>query len=208
MKGCAITMRFKEFVITGGPCAGKTTGIKIIKRKLTQRGYKVIVVAETATELISSGISPKELSRYDFQSILIDRSIIKEETARKAANCLKEKVVILYDRGLLDTKAYISQEEFQLILKEKGLKEKKIRNQYDAVFHLVTAADGAEEYYSLKNNKARSETPEQARELDKKTRDSWKKHKNLFVIDNSTNFNEKINRLLSKVYACMELSNS
>lgn len=30
-------------------------------------------------------------------------------------------------------------------------------HRYDAVFHLVTAADGAEEFYSLTNNKARSE---------------------------------------------------
>ena len=33
--------------------------------------------------------------------------------------------------------------------------------RYDAVFHLVTAAQGAERFYTLENNQARSETPEQ-----------------------------------------------
>jgi hypothetical protein len=33
--------------------------------------------------------------------------------------------------------------------------------RYDGVFHLVTAAIGAEKFYTLANNTARSETPEQ-----------------------------------------------
>ncbi len=33
--------------------------------------------------------------------------------------------------------------------------------RYDAVFHLVTAAQGAERFYTLENNEARSETPQQ-----------------------------------------------
>ena len=51
-------MKIWEFVITGGPCVGKTTAIKIIEENLINKGFKVIVVAETATELISSGICP------------------------------------------------------------------------------------------------------------------------------------------------------
>ena len=30
-------------------------------------------------------------------------------------------------------------------------------NRYIGIFHLVTAADGAEEYYTLENNNARTE---------------------------------------------------
>ena len=37
--------------------------------------------------------------------------------------------------------------------------------RYDAVFHLVTAANGAERFYTLENNQARSETPQQARDV-------------------------------------------
>ena len=42
-------------------------------------------------------------------------------------------------------------------------------DNYDMVVHMVTAADGKEEFYTLENNEARSETVEQAKELDKKT---------------------------------------
>lgn len=196
-------MRTWEFVITGGPCAGKTTGLSVLEQQLTQKGFKVIIVAETATELISSGISPTEISNRDFQAIVLDRSLNKEETTRRIAKCMNKDVVILYDRGLLDNKAYMPYEIFVELLKERGLSETIVRDQYDAVFHLVTAADGAEEYYTLENNAARSETPEQARKLDYLTRTAWVGHPHLRVIDNSTSFKEKINKLLSEVLSAM-----
>lgn len=42
-------MRIWEFVITGGPCSGKSTGLDVVEQVLTKRNFKVIVVAETAT---------------------------------------------------------------------------------------------------------------------------------------------------------------
>lgn len=44
--------------------------------------------------------------------------------------------------------------------------EVNVRDQrYDAVYHLVTAADGAESFYSLANNKGRSESEAAAIEV-------------------------------------------
>ena len=179
-------------------CAGKTTGLCNLEEALTQRGFKVIVVPETATELISSGICPWELATNEFQTLLIERQINKEETTRKAVKFLNRDVVIFYDRGLLDNKAYMSYKLFKKILAEKNLAEVQARDRYDAVFHLVTAADGAEEYYTLSNNAARKETPEEARRLDRITRNSWVGHPHLRVIDNSTNFEQKMDRLLKE----------
>ena len=195
--------RIWEIVITGGPCAGKTTGLSVLEQVITKRGYKVIVVPETATEVISSGIFPKEISVEDFQNLIIRRTINKEETTKDVARLYKKDVVILYDRGLLDNKAYMPYSLFLELLKQNHLTENEARDRYDAVFHLVTAADGAEEYYTLENNQARSETPEQARELDKKTRDAWVGHQHLRVIDNSTPFKEKIDKLLKEVFAVL-----
>ena len=155
-------MRIWRFVITGGPCAGKTTCLSILEQSLTQKGFKVIVVSETATELINSGITPWELNSETFQSLLIDLSINKEDTACTAAFPFKKDVVILFDRGLLDCKAYVSQDAFNEILRQRNTTENEILNSYDGVFHLVTAAKGAEEFYTLANNTARKETPEQA----------------------------------------------
>lgn len=192
-----------EFVITGGPCAGKTTGLSKLERFFTDRGYKVIIVAETATEVILSGVNPKEVPVYQFQQVIIERGISKEKTIRHVAKRFDKDVVIFYDRGLLDSIAYMERGDFISILKTKGLTEIQARDSYDAVFHLVTAAIGAEEYYTKANNKARRESLEEAREADRRTLSAWIGHPHLRVIDNSTGFSEKIDRLIKEVTVVM-----
>lgn len=193
-----------KIVLTGGPCAGKTTALSTIEQELTDRGYRVLVVGESATELIKGCIRPfgdKPFDLLDFQRLILQYQLQKEKIYEQAVDMLPEdeKCVILYDRGIMDNKAYISADEFKLITTEQGLHELDLLDSYDMVLHLVTAADGCEEYYTLENNQARSETPEQARELDKKTQDAWLGHNNLVIIDNSTDFNDKISRVLENV---------
>lgn len=65
------------------------------------------------------------------------------------------------------------------------------------MFHLVTAAEGAERFYTLDNNDARTETPEEARRLDHLSRRAWLGHPKHFVIDNTTDFEGKMNKLVS-----------
>ena len=48
----------KKIVLTGGPCAGKTTALTWINNYFSSRGYTVLFVPETATELISNGVAP------------------------------------------------------------------------------------------------------------------------------------------------------
>ncbi len=69
--------------------------------------------------------------------------------------------------------------------------------RYNAVFHLVTAAEGAERFYTLENNDARTETPAEARRLDHLSRAAWLGHPKHFVIDNRTDFEGKMERLIS-----------
>ena len=192
-----------EFVITGGPSAGKTTGLTKLEETFSEKGYKVIIVPETATEVILSGITPTELPTFDFQRVIIERGINKEKTVRKIAPLFDKNVIIFYDRGLLDSKAYMEHKDFVRILKSHKMSEIEARDQYDAVFHLVSAAIGAEQYYTKENNKARRENLQEAIEADKKTRDAWVGHPHLRVIDNSTGFNDKIDRLIKEVYASM-----
>ena len=69
----------------------------------------------------------------------------------------------------MDGNAYVTKNIWNRILEDYDLNEHKLRDQrYDLVIHLSTAADGAEEFYSLENNQARSESIPFARELDKK----------------------------------------
>ena len=44
-----------RILLTGGPCAGKTTAMAAITQDLTQLGYKVLVVPEAATLIMKGG---------------------------------------------------------------------------------------------------------------------------------------------------------
>ncbi len=86
------------------------------------------------------------------------------------------------------------------MLDNTGMTEPKLRDaRYDCVVHLVTAAIGAEKYYTLENNVARSETVQQATNVDVRLRDAYLGHSNVYIIDNSTGFEEKIQRVLDVV---------
>ena len=58
-------------------------------------------------------------------------------------------------------------------------------------------AIGAEKYYTLENNATRTETVPVAQELDKKTQRAWLGHSSHHVIDNSTNFEGKLQKLVN-----------
>ena len=51
-------MKVKKIVLTGGPCAGKTTALQQIEREFTEKGYHVLIVPEAASILIGAGIRP------------------------------------------------------------------------------------------------------------------------------------------------------
>jgi CYTH domain-containing protein len=125
---------------------------------------------------------------------------LKEEVFGESAYDMKNsKVLIVCDRGMLDNKAYMKEAEFRSLLQDMGTNETEARDEYDAVFHLVTAAKGKEEVYTLANNAARTETIEQAREKDDQIIAAWTGHPQFRIIDNSTEFEEKLERLLKEI---------
>ena len=65
---------------------------------------------------------------------------------------------------------------------------------------MVSAAKGAEEFYTIEEHASRSEGIEQARVLDTKAAEAWVGHPYVDLVDNSdSNFDAKINGLISKV---------
>jgi hypothetical protein len=71
----------------------------------------------------------------------------------------------------MDTAAYMTNENFDVLLDDYNWNVVDLRDKrYDAVIHLVTAAIGAEKFYTTENNAARSEDLNQARDLDFKVR--------------------------------------
>lgn len=193
--------KITKIVITGGPCAGKTTAFSWIEKAFTRLGYSVIFIPETATELIPAGISPLTLeTNKAFQEKLLKLQLAKEKIFEEAAYNLKnDKVLIVCDRGTMDSKAFINRIEFLQVLKELCTNEVELRDNYDAIFHLVTAAKGAKEFYTLENNKARSETIDEAIIQDDKLIEAWSGHPRFRIIDNSTNFEFKMKKLIKEI---------
>lgn len=197
-----------KVAVTGGPCAGKTTAMQKIVEEFTEKGYKVFVVSETATELINGGAKPfgdNPIDILEFQRYVLEMQLNKEKLFEKIAENTQQDTIILCDRGIMDNRAYINNKQFRQLLKEFELNEMEIMSSYDLVLHLVTAADGAEEYYTTANNTARTETPEQARALDKKTLNSWIGHENLSIITNNGNFDDKLHRAIRAIYETLDV---
>ena len=194
-------MNITKIVITGGPCAGKTTGMNWIQNAFEMRGYKVLFVPETATELISGGVAPWTCgANVEYQKCQMRLQLEKEKIFEYAARTMRaEKVLIVCDRGALDNKAYMNEEEFAEVLESIGANEVELRDGYDAVFHMVTAAKGAVEYYTTENNAARKETPEEAVEKDDQLIAAWTGHPHLRIIDNSQGFEDKLKHLIAEI---------
>ncbi len=194
-----------KIVLTGGPCAGKTTALARIEQDLQEKGYYVLIVSESATELIKGGIRPfgnNSISMLDFQKIIIPYQLKKEETYEDAIKYIPndQKVIIIFDRGVMDNKAYISNSEFNQILNNYNLSQIELLDNYDMVIHLVTSAFGKEECYTLNNNQARTETISEAVIMDRKTLNAWSGHNNLVIIDNKDDFEDKINDVLTAIH--------
>ena len=201
MKQARPAPQISKIVLTGGPCAGKTTAMSWIQNAFTKLGYRVLFVPETATELISGGVAPWTCgANTDFQLCQVRLQLEKERVFEYAAKTMRdEKILIVCDRGVIDNKAYMNELEFARILSELKTDEVQLRDGYDAVFHLVTAAKGAEKFYTTANNTARTETVAEAAALDDKLIAAWTGHPHLRVIDNATNFEDKLKRLIAEI---------
>ena len=194
-------MSMTKIVITGGPCAGKTTGLSWIQNEFTKQGYKVLFVPETATELISGGVAPWTCgTNLDYQKCQMRLQLGKERIFEQAAASMPdEKILIVCDRGAMDNRAYMNEEEFAAVLADIGKTEVQLRDSYDAVFHLVTAAKGAEKYYTTENNTARKESLEEAAAIDDRLISAWTGHPHLRVINNDSDFEAKLVRLIREI---------
>ena len=63
------TKRVHKLVLTGGPCGGKTTGQAHLATFFESLGWKVFRVPETATVLMSGGISFGELNEEQVEEL-------------------------------------------------------------------------------------------------------------------------------------------
>ena len=197
----------KKIVLTGGPCAGKTTALVKITEYFSGFGYKVFNVPEVPTIYSTAGwnyLTPNRDLYYQGERAILETQLALENQFMQLAKVCEKPVLIVCDRGAMDISAYIKPEEWDEITRMAGTNSNELRESYDAVLHLVSAADGAEQFYTTATNATRYEQANEeglriARELDKKVIKAWTGHPHLRVINNHDDFENKLNRVLSEI---------
>uniref|UniRef100_A0A1Y1LFA8 NadR/Ttd14 AAA domain-containing protein n=1 Tax=Photinus pyralis TaxID=7054 RepID=A0A1Y1LFA8_PHOPY len=192
-----------KLVLTGGPCGGKTTGQSRLCTFFENLGWKVFRVPETASVLLSGGIKFSDLNDeqvYQFQENLLKTMLQIEDTYFALANTCSRNCLIICDRGAMDPSAFVSKETWERMMRENNWNNVELRdNRYNQIVHMVTAARGAEDFYSTEDHACRSEGVDSARELDQHAAAAWVGHPYFDVIDNSTDFEGKMRRMIGSV---------
>jgi predicted ATPase len=107
-------LRVHRIVITGGPCAGKTTAMAKLSDRLTNIGFAVFVVPEVATLTITGGAKPGTYStkqHKDWETSVLRTQMALEDNfkdiAEKCSVSQGKHAVLLMDRGTMDVLAYV-----------------------------------------------------------------------------------------------------
>lgn len=217
-----------RIVLTGGPCAGKSSALEHLTREATAAGYDVYAAPEIATLLLNSGChfaesaDPRRQQRLKvFQQGIMAMQLQMERSMTDIASSTGRPSIIVFDRGLLDGKAYVGDAMWASLVDEteasapgfekprKHITEEYMLRRYNMIIHLVTAADGAPQFYKWGKTKddsgrdvIRGETPEQAIVLDEQTRKAYSNHPRLVVIDNGPDgFQAKLRRCTEAILA-------
>ncbi len=181
-------------VITGGPCAGKTTFLDMLRSD-----HRFHIVPETATIFISELQCPPSDQpevRVRFQLHLRNVQMRFEAMACAWAREAGKLAVIL-DRGTVDALAYLdggSEQYFRLF----GISPEQDASRYSAVIHL---ASPSKEVYTRHhaNNPARGESYREARKLGRRIADAWnfKGPSYAYVGENASCWEEKRDHAMS-----------
>lgn len=200
-------------VLTGGPCAGKTTALNCIVDHFTEKGYKVFTLPEVPTMFTAAGMNYLT-SNADFffegeKSTMEIQIALEDSFMRMAATIHNHPAIVICDRGTMDISAYMSEEQWQTLMGQMNTDSETLRGRYDAVIHLVSAAKGLEHHYTTANNAQRLETADEtglqvARMLDDRVMQAWKGHPRLTVIDNGEDFSLKMSKVVDTICRLIE----
>lgn len=182
----------KLVVLTGGPGAGKTAVLELVRKSMCEH---VSVLPEAASVVFGGGFPRREshAARKGAQRAILH---IQQELERITLE--EEKAAIaLCDRGTVDGLAYWpgTEEEFW---KELGSSRRAELGRYSAVIHLRTPH--LNQGYN-KSNPVRVETADQALLLDEKILAAWAGHPKRIVIDSETDFLSKAGRAIEAIRA-------
>ena len=182
--------RCKFIVLTGGPGAGKTATLEVVRKKFLER---IAIVPEAASVIFGSGFWRRE--EVCMQKAA-QRAIYHLQREMEAA--LEEKgntVAALCDRGTIDGLAYWPDVE-ESFWRELQTTRKAELERYTTVIHLRTPSIGRGYNH---DNPIRIENAREAAQIDARILKAWDGHPNRIIIDSTDNFLEKIAKALDAI---------
>lgn len=184
MSDCTCTKdhQSRRIVLTGGPGAGKTAVLELIRRAMC---HHVHVLPESAGIVFKGGF-PRE-ARAAVQRPA-QRAIYYVQRELEATTLADDHAIVVCDRGTLDGLAYWPGPEDMLASLGTSLGNELER--YDAVLHLRTpaASDG------YRTDPLRIETADEAVAIDARIAEVWAKHPRRFEVPATTDFFAKVVR--------------
>ncbi len=169
-------------VLTGGPGGGKTTFIKELIDDSAWHG-EFLALPEAIFVAAQVGISPREQL---FQRLMVEIQHGLENSLKRALAPTAPRFILCH-RGTLDPLAYwldCGWPEADFFTFTDIVDYENHYRRYQAVIHLVTAADGAVSHYTRWPQAHRHEQVEDAIRLDRLLHRIWKNHPHYYRIDN------------------------
>jgi predicted ATPase len=175
----------RRVVLTGGPGAGKTALLELIRQSFCSH---VTVLPEAAGVVFGGGF-PREDDPSCRRAA--QRAIFHVQRELEAAENSHNPAIVLCDRGTVDGLAYWpGPEEFWSSL---GTTLDGELRRYDAVIHLRTPAP---EHGYNHQNPLRTESATTAAEIDARVLQAWQSHPRRFIVESSADFLDKVARAL------------
>lgn len=190
--GCACTADSHDgrlLVVTGGPGAGKTALLEIVRRHFCEH---VAVLPEAASIIFGGGFPRRQSEparRAGQRAIFRVQSELERMTIEERA-----AAVALCDRGTLDGLAYWPGDP-ESFFRDLGTTREAELARYRAVIHLRTPPAG--EYNH--RNPLRIESVKEAAAIDARIAVAWKGHPRVLFVDHAHKFFEKVARALELI---------
>ena len=187
---CRIIHDPRRVVLTGGPGAGKTATLEMIRQSLCDH---VRILPEAAGIVFGGGFPRRdgELARKAAQ-----RAIFFVQRELEAAAAADNAAILLCDRGTVDSVAYWpGPEEFW---PQVGTNREEQFARYHAVIHLRTPTLTNGYNHS---NRLRTESAEEAAVLDERILHAWDGHPHRTLVESTTDFLAKAARVIELIRA-------
>jgi hypothetical protein len=180
----------KRVVLTGGPGAGKTAVLELVRQYFC---HHVLVLPESAGILFGGGFprgsAAAEQAAAQRAIYRVQRELEAWATARDAT------AIVLCDRGTADGAAYWPGPG--TLWSSVGVSREDELRRYDAVIHLRTP--DAVDYNH--GNPLRVESAVEAAAIDEKIVDAWAGHARRFFVASAENFLQKANSAIAIIRA-------